>query len=43
MGYDTLNQSVILKELIYKMGATTTDIDIELGKKSSRIEYLESR
>ena len=43
IGYDTLIQSVILKELINIMGTTIVDIDIELKMKISRIEYLESR
>ena len=30
IGYDTLIQNVILKEVINIMGATTTDLDIEL-------------
>ena len=43
IGYDTLIQSVILKELINKMGTTITDLDIELKLKISRIKYLEVR
>ena len=43
IGYDTLVQKVMLKELINIMGTTTTDIDIELKMKISRTEYLESR
>ena len=41
IGYDTLIQNVILKELINIMGTTITDLDIELKMKISRIEYLE--
>ena len=41
---DTLVQNVILKELIYIRCTTITDLDIvELKKKISRIEYLESK
>ena len=36
-------QNVILKELINIMGATITDLDIELEMKFSRIKYLEDR
>ena len=43
IGYDTLIQNVILKELIKIMGITKTDLDIELKKKINRIEYLESK
>ena len=43
IGYDTLIQNVILKELINIMGGTITDLDIELKMKISRIKYLESR
>ena len=43
IGNDTLNQSVILKELINIMGMTKTDLDIELKMKVSRIKYLENR
>ena len=43
IGYDTLTQNVILKELVNIMGTTKTDLDIELKMKISRIEYLESR
>ena len=41
--YDTLFQNVVLKELINIMGTTTTDLDIELKMKISRIIYLESK
>ena len=37
VGYDTLIQNVILKELIILMDATITDIDIESNMKISRI------
>ena len=43
IGYDTLIQNVILKELNNIMAATIVDIDIELKMKISRIKYLESR
>ena len=43
MGYDSLIQSVILKELINIVGTTITDLDIESKMKISRIEYLESK
>ena len=39
IGYDTLIQNVIPKELINMMGTTITDLDIELKMKFSRIEY----
>ena len=43
MGYDTLIQNVILKELINVMGGTILHLDIELKMKMSRLKYLESR
>ena len=43
IGYDTLIQSVILKELIIIMGSTLADLDIELKTKKNTIIYLESR
>ena len=43
MGYDTLIQNVILQELINIMGATITDLDIELKMKISRIKYLRNK
>ena len=43
IGYDTLIQNVILKELINIMGTTITDLDIELKMKIIRIEYLENK
>ena len=42
-GYDTLNQDVILRELINILGTRITDMDIESKLKISRINYLESR
>ena len=43
IGYDTLIQNVILKELIKLKGTTITDLDIELKMKISRIKNLESK
>ena len=43
IGYDTLLQKVILKELINIMGITITDLDVELKLKVCRIEYLENK
>ena len=43
IGYDTLIQNVILKELINIMATTITDLDIELKMKISRIEELENK
>ena len=43
IGYDSLIQNVILKELIKIMGKTITDLDIELKLKNSRINYLETK
>ena len=43
IGYDTLIQNGFLKELINIMGATITDLDIELKMKNCRIEYLENK
>ena len=43
IGYDTLIQNVILKELINIMGCTITDLDIEIKLKISRIKYLENK
>ena len=42
IGYDTLIQNVILKDIIKILGATLVDIDIEFKMKTSRIKYLES-
>ena len=41
--YDTLIQNVILKEVIKIMGTTTTDLDIELKMKFSRMKNLENK
>ena len=41
--YDTLIQNVVFKELINMMATTITDLDIELKRKISRIQYLESK
>ena len=43
IGYDTLIQNVILKELIKIFGMTITDLDIQLKMKISRIKYLENK
>ena len=43
IGYDTLIQNVIHKELVNIMGTTIKDLDIELKTKSSVIEYLEKK
>ena len=43
IGFDSLIQNVILKELINKVGTTMTNIHIELKIKISRLKYLESR
>ena len=43
IGYDSLIQNVILKELINIMGITITDLNIELKLKISRINYLETK
>ena len=43
IGYDSLIQNAILKELINIMGTTITDLDMELKMKFSRIKYLESK
>ena len=43
IGYDTLIQNVILKELIIIMGTTMRDLDMTLKMKISRIEYLENK
>ena len=43
IGYDTLIQNVILKELINLMGTIIVDTDIELKLKISRINFLEIR
>ena len=43
IGYDTLIQNVILKEIFKLMDTTKVDIDIEIKKKISRIKFPESR
>ena len=43
IGYDTLFQNVILKELIIIMKTTLLDLEIELKMKISRIESSESK
>ena len=39
VGYNSLLQNVIPKELIYIMTMTIIDLDIELKMKISRIKY----
>ena len=43
LGYDTLIQIVILKELINIMAGTITDLEIELKMKIIRIKCLENK
>ena len=43
IGYDSLVQNVILKELMNIMGATITVLGIDLKITFSRIRYLESK
>ena len=43
IGYDTLIQNIILRELINIMGTTITNLDIKLKMKISRREYLENK
>ena len=43
IGYDTLIQNVILKELKNIMSVTITDLDIELELEISRTKYLEDK
>ena len=43
LGYDSLIQNVILRELINMMATTIVDKEIELKMKVSRINCLESR
>ena len=43
IGYDSLIQKNILKEMINLLGATIVDIDIELKMQISRIKYLGKR
>ena len=41
IGYDTLIENVILKQMINIVAATITDLDIELKMKNSTLRYLE--
>ena len=41
IGYDTLIENVILKQMINIVAATITDLDIELKRKNSTLRYLE--
>ena len=43
IGYNSLIQNVILKELINMLSIIIVDQDIELKMKISRIEYLENK
>ena len=43
IGYDTLIQNVILKEIINLVGAKIVDMDIELKMKISRTKFLETK
>ena len=43
IGYDTLIQNVIPKQLSNIMGTTITDLDIELKMEISGVKYLESK
>ena len=43
IGYDTLIQIIILKELIIITSTTIMDLDKELKMKISRIKYLENK
>ena len=43
IGYDTLIQNVLPKELIISRGTTITDLDLELKMKNNSIKYLEIR
>ena len=43
IGFDTLIQNVILKELTKIMGSTITDLEIEMERKISRKKYLENK
>ena len=42
IGYDTLIQNAILKELIIIMSTIITDLDIELKMKINQTEHLEN-
>ena len=39
IGYDSLIRNFILKEMINIMGATITDLDVELKMKNNGIKY----
>ena len=43
IGYDTLIENVILKEIIKLMSVILVDIDIELKMKISIIQYLTNK
>ena len=43
IGYDTLIQNVIFKELVNIVGTAITDLDIELKTKISRTKFLKNR
>ena len=43
LGWESLIQNIIPKELIKLMGTTITDIDIELKMKICKIEHIEIR
>ena len=43
IGYTSLIQNVILKELINIMAMTINDLDIKIKVKISRIKFLEKR
>ena len=43
LGYNSLIQNVVLKELNNFLGTTIIDLDIELKKKIGRVKYLESK
>ena len=43
IGFDTLIQNVILKELINILGGTITDLDKEIKMKISSVDYIENK
>ena len=43
IGYKSLIEKIILKELINIMGSVIKDLDIEVKMKINRIKYLESK
>ena len=43
IGYETLIQNVILKEIMNQMGFTIVDTDMEVKMKISRMKYLENK